>query len=309
MKGTVVILLAAALLVGGCTTAQQTRELLAEPGDLPPRATVSGVPFFAQEDFYCGPAATAMVLAWSGLPVSQEQMAEQVYTPGREGTLQPDVIAAMRRNGRLAVPVDNLRELLGELAAGRPVLVFQNLALDFYPKWHFAVATGYDLGAGELVMNTSIWEKRPVALRTFEHTWRRGGYWALVALRPGELPVAGDEEAVLREAAGLERVKRPADAAMAYEAVLRRWPRSFAGWIGLGNARYALADYAGAETAWRGAIDADADNPAPAWNNLAYALAAQGRRAEAIAAAEKAVELGGPDAAEYRATLDEITNM
>lgn len=304
-----ILAIALLLVVTGCATAQQTRTLLADPGALPIRASVPGIPFFPQEKYYCGPAATAMVLAWTGLPVTQEEMAEQVYTPGREGTLQPDAIAAVRRNGRLAIPVDTLRELLGELAAGRPVLVFQNLALDFAPRWHFAVATGYDLAAGELVMNTGIWESRPVALRTFEHTWRRGGYWALVVLKPGDMPIAAKEEELLRAAAGLERVKRPADAAKAYEAMLERWPRSFAAWMGLGNARYALADHAGAEAAWRGAIAAEPENPAPAWNNLAYALIAQGRRQEAIEAAARAVELGGPDEADYQATLDEITDM
>ena len=57
------------------------------------------------------------------------------------------------------------------------------------------------------------------------------------------------------------------------------------------------------------AIAADPENTAPAWNNLAYVLQALGRRREAIEAAEKAVDLGGPDDPNYRSTLDEITNM
>ncbi len=300
---------AIALFLSACTTAQQTKNLLEEPGGLPPRALVDNVPFFAQEKYYCGPAATAMTLAWSGLAVTQEDMVDQVYTPGREGTLQPDVIAAMRRNGRLAVPVDTMRELLGEIAAGRPVLVFQNLGLEIIPRWHFAVAIGYDLDAGELIMHTGTRDYRPVALRTFEHTWRRGGYWALVALKPGEMPVAAEEMEVVRAAAGLERVSRHGDAVVAYEAILGRWPLSFPAWMGLGNARYAMKDLAGAEQAWRDAIAADLTNSAPAWNNLAYALQALGRRGEAIEAARTAVELGGPDDPNYRATLDEISGI
>lgn len=309
MKRTALYLFAVLLLVSGCATAQQTRVILADPGALPKRAMVADVPFFPQEKYFCGPAATAMTLAWSGLPITQEEMAEQVYTPGREGTLQPDVIAAMRRNGRLTVPVDSLRELLGEIAAGRPVLVFQNLGLEIYPRWHFAVAIGYDLDDGELIMHTGPWDNRPVALRTFEHTWRRGGYWALVALKPGEMPVGAEEAEVVRAAAGLERVNRPVDAAVAYEAILDRWPQSFPAWMGLGNTRYAMNDLAGAEQAWRGAIAADPPNAAPAWNNLAYVLQALGYRPQAVEAAKKAVELGDPDDPNYRATLDEITDM
>ncbi len=305
----ILALLAVLSLAFGCTTAQQTRDLLAEPGMLPEQALVADVPFFPQEKYYCGPAATAMTLAWSGLPVTQEEVAEQVYTPGREGTLQPDVIAAMRRNGRLAVPVDSLRELLGEIAAGRPVLVFQNLGLEFYPQWHFAVAVGYDLDAGNLIMHTGPWDNRPVALRTFEHTWRRGGYWALVVLEPGEMPVAAEEMEVVRAAAGLERVSRHADAALAYEAIIGRWPQSFPAWMGLGNARFALADLVGAEDAWRAAAAADPDIAAPAWNNLAYVLQGMGRRGEAVEAANRAVELGGLDDPNYQATLAEIQNM
>lgn len=309
LRGTALYLGAVLFLVSGCVTAQQTRDIFADPGALPEKAMVADVPFFPQEKYFCGPAATAMTLAWTGLAVTQEDMAKQVYTPGREGTLQPDVIAAMRRNGRLAVPVDSLRELLGEIAAGRPVLVFQNLGLAIYPRWHFAVAIGYDLDAGELIMHTGPWDNRPVALRTFEHTWRRGGYWALVVLKPGEMPVSAEEMEVVRAAAGLERVSRFADAAIAYEAILGRWPQSFPAWMGLGNARYAMKDLAGAEAAWRGAIAADPPNAAPAWNNLAYVLQALGYHPLAVEAAEKAVELGDPDDPNYRATLDEISNM
>ena len=77
-------------------------------------------------------------------------MAAAVYTPGREGTLASDMIAAARRNGRVAVPVTSLPALLAELAAGNPVIVFQNLGLGFVPRWHYAVAFGYDLAAGRI---------------------------------------------------------------------------------------------------------------------------------------------------------------
>ena len=295
------------LTLGACATAQQTAALLEDSGELPLAAEVADVPFFPQEDYYCGPAAVAMTLAWTGLPVTQDDMVGQVYTPGRKGTLQPDVVAALRRNGRLAVRVESMSDMLMEIAAGRPVLVFQNLALSWYPQWHFAVATGYDLETGELILHTGTYESRAMSMSTFEHTWRRGGYWALVVLKPGQLPVNADEIDVLRAAAGLERSGRFGEAADAYETIGGRWPESFAAYMGLGNVRYALADLAGAETAYRMAVAATPEKAAPAWNNLAYVLEEAGRRDEALEAARLAVSLGGDDADNYRATLEEIS--
>lgn len=297
------------LFAAGCATAPETALLRDDPGALPPRAMVDDVPFFPQERYYCGPAAVAMTLAWTGLPVTQEDLVPQVYTPGRKGTLQPDVIAALRRNGRLAVPVHNLSSMLQEIAAGHPVLVFQNLGLSWVPQWHFAVAIGYDLDAGEITLHTGTIEARQVSLSTFERTWARGGRWALVVLQPDQLPVAGNEIDVLRAAAGLERTDRLREAATAYRTITARWPKSFAAYLGLGNTRYAMKDLPGAEAAYREAIAARPDKAAPAWNNLAYVLAALGRHDEAVSAAEAAVAMGGADEANYRSTLAEISAM
>ena len=296
------------LLALGACAAPQTAQLVQDPGDLPPRAEVADVPFFAQERYYCGPASLAMVLAWSGLPVTQEDLVSQVYTPEREGSLQNDVLAAARRNGRLAVPVDTLPDLLAEIAAGHPVLVFQNLALDWYPQWHFAVAIGYDLEARELILHSGLDARRVTPLDTFEHTWKRGDYWALVVLPPDRLPARAEETAVLRAAAGLERSRRLDEAATAYGSILGRWPDSLGALMGLGNVSYAMGDLDAAEAAFRRAIAAHPEAPAP-WNNLAYVLIGLDRRAEAIAAAREAVRLAGDDAAPYRETLDEIAGL
>lgn len=301
------LLLAAVLLsVAACASTRQTTQLLEDPGALPPRATVDGVPFFPQERYYCGPAAVAMALAWTGLPVTQDDLVPQVYTPGREGTLQPDVISALRRNGRLAVAIETLPDLLAELSAGRPVLVFQNLGLSWAPQWHFAVAVGYDLETRDLILHSGTNENYTLDLGTFERTWQRGGYWALVVLKPGQLPARADEVAVLRAAAGLERVARYNEAAIAYQAIGERWPASFAAHFGLGNVRYGLKDLGGAETAYRRAIAARPDAAGPAWNNLAYVLAGLDRKQEAVVAAQEAVE-SDPEDANYRATLAELS--
>lgn len=294
-----------AFLMAGCSTVSWRPPLAAREA-LPRQAEVADVPFFQQERDHCGPASLAMVLAWSGVAVRPDDLVPQVYTPGREGTLRTDMLAAARRHGQLAVPVTTLSDLLAEVAAGHPVLVFQNLGLHWIPRWHFAVAVGYDLDARAIVLRSGTQARHTTSLRTFELTWARGERWAVVILPPSRLPATATEPAVLGAASGLERAGRHAEAAAAYATLLRRWPASYAGLIGLGNARYRLGNDAGAEDAFRRAIDVRPDEPA-AWNNLAYALARQQRREDAIAAAQTALRLARGDVDTYRATLTEVS--
>jgi len=273
---------------------------------LPARAEVADVPFHAQTENQCGPAALAMVLGWSGLPVAPEDVAEQVLTPEREGTLSHDLVTAARRAGRLAMPVQGMDQLLVELAAGHPVVVLQNLGLGWYPQWHYAVAIGYDLEADTLTLHSGEEPRQVMSLATFVRTWQRADQWALSVLPPDSLPALADEGSVLVAAVGLEQAGRHDAAAVAYGAVLERWPDSVAALIGLGNARYAAGQLAGAEAAFRTAVSFHPEEAA-AWNNLAHVLAERGELAEALAAAKRAVDLGGNDAATYRATLQEIS--
>jgi hypothetical protein len=170
--------LAVIWLLAGCAT-PEVAALRADAHGLPPQAEVAGVPFHPQQEQYCGPAALATVLGWSGLPARQDALASEVFTPGREGTLGHDLVGAARRHGRLAVPVSDLPSLLGELAAGHPVMVLQNLALDWYPQWHFAVAVGYDLSTNELALRSGENRRQVVSLDTFNRTWARADRWAL----------------------------------------------------------------------------------------------------------------------------------
>ncbi|MEE8173660.1 MAG: PA2778 family cysteine peptidase, partial [Alphaproteobacteria bacterium] len=111
---------------------------------LPQQVELTNVPFFAQEDYQCGPAALAMALGWSGISIRPEALVEQVYSPARKGSLPSDMITAARRQGRVAYPVDGFDNLLREVAAGHPVIVLQDLGTSLGAYWHFAVVTGYD---------------------------------------------------------------------------------------------------------------------------------------------------------------------
>jgi len=184
------------------------------------------------------------------------------------------------------------------------VVVLQNLALNWAPQWHYAVAIGYDLEARQIVLRSGVTRRLAMSLDTFERTWARSGHWGMLALPPDQLPAVAAESIYVAAVAALERVA-PAAARHAYRTALARWPGSSAARIGLGNASYALRDLAAAQAAFRQATVEHPD-AADAWNNLAQTLHELGARAEALAAARRAVALGGPRLPSYRATLEDI---
>jgi len=294
------------VICAGCTGTQTQRLLETQSSDLPRVSRVADVPFFPQTEFHCGPAAMAMALTWSGVNTTPDSIAPMVYTPGREGTLAPDMITAARRQGRMAVKVAGLNNLLAEIAAGHPVIVFQNLGFTWYPRWHFAVATGYDLNTRQIILHSGKHQNQVTPLDTFENTWARTESWALVVLSPGQLPATAHPEQTLKAAVGLEQAQRPAEAVQAYAAIAAKWPENAPAALGEGNARYALNDYKGAESAYRESIRRDPQQ-ADAWNNLAYALHKQGRRSDAIAAAQNAVTRATYNQALYADTLADVS--
>lgn len=299
-----VFILAAALLAG-CAAPQVSRLIEKRPAGLPEAAEIAATPFFPQEDYQCGPASLAAVLVHAGRDATPESLLPQVYLPARKGSLQAEILAATRRHRLVAYPLaPRMEDLLRELAAGTPVVVLENLALDWWPQWHYAVAIGYDLGRREMVLRSGVTRRLTMPLDTFEHTWARSGHWAMAALPPERLPATASESSYLAAVAALERLA-PAAARRGYEAALARWPRSVAARLGLGNASYALGDLPAAAAAY---LRATLDHPeaADAWNNLAQALHELGSREQALAAARRAVALGGPRLPAYRETLDGI---
>lgn len=299
------LLLALALLLGGCAT--QTRQLMQQgAAGLPRHAELSGTPFFAQERYQCGPASLAMVLRASGIAVTPDALVSQVYVPQREGSLQPEMLAAARRNGAVAMTIPpRLDALLAEVAAGHPVVVLQNLSLPVAPLWHYAVVIGYDLDSGDIILRSGTTERQIMALSTFEHTWGRSDDWGMLALAPGKLPETVDEDGVTSALVAFEKTGDPQQAHKAYEAALRRWPRNISLLLGAGNTLYAAGDRERAALAFQRAAEIHPDS-APAFNNLASVLAELGRTAEARAAAERAVALGGPWRDTALATLRSI---
>jgi tetratricopeptide (TPR) repeat protein len=298
-----------ALLSGCALIAPQTYALKAQrPADLPPRAELTEVPFYPQEnDYFCGPAALAMVLNAAGVKVTPEELVDQVYLPGRKGSLQVEMLAAARRRGLVAYELaPEVTDMLREIADGTPAIVLENYGpFDWFPLWHYSVVVGYDLDRLEVIRRSGIRPRRPTPLPVFEKIWKHENYWAMIAVPPERVPVTATEARYANAVIALERNGQIKNAFTAYGAMLKRWPDSLAGQMGRGNTAYALKDLVTAEASFRQAVEFHPDAPA-AMNNLASVLAERGNLSEALAIAERAVSLGGPLLPQTEATLAEI---
>ena len=297
---------AAALLVflAGCAGPQLRPEDL--PPGLAPRAELAATPFVAQSDYQCGPAAAAMAIGARGGKIDLQTLVDEIYTPGRKGSLQPDMVSAVRRQGLLAYEGRfDLPTLFAWVDAGFPVIVLENLGLDWIPVWHYAVVIGYDLDARTVILRSGRDGRLAMDFKPFANTWARGGNWALIALGPADAPAPAKLTDYLHAALAMERIGRRDAALQAYDAAAKRWPESELSFILAGNAQLAMNDPARAEAEYRHALERNSRSGA-AWNNLAQALLQQGRREDARAAALRAIEAGGPFAAQARETLRQI---
>jgi tetratricopeptide (TPR) repeat protein len=215
------------------------------------------------------------------------------------------MIGAARRHGRLAYLIAGSDSMFEEVAAGHPVIVLQNLGLSWYPVWHYAVVVGYNLHEGIVILHSGVTPRKRLSFRVFYNTWARSDYWGLLVLSPSRLPAMATKHNYISAVLGLEKAHQWRAAIEGYNTALARWPDSLSARMGLGNSYYALGDLESAEAAFREATRRFPTD-GMAFNNLAQVLWEQGKQQEALEAATRAVDLGGPLVEEYRRTLREI---
>lgn len=282
-------------LLGGCASmVPQTMGLRdAWPAGVPERIEHTQVPFFAQDDYQCGPAALATVLANTGAKVTPEDLAKDVYLPARKGSLQVEMLAAPRRFGMVSYRIaPNYADLLREVAAGNPVVILQDLGGGVFTNWHYAVVVGYDYPAGELYLRSGKEKREAMPFTMLEYTWRESQYWAMVVMPPGDIPVTATEEAYLASIAAMARVGEPRAALAAYAGFLKRWPDNLPANIAMANTYHVLGEFGHSEAILRRAAARNPDSVV-ALNNLALTVSDEGRNEEALAIIDTAVRPEG----------------
>lgn len=292
------------VLLESCMIAPQTKSFLERPSNIPQTHEIQNVEFFPQEAFYCGPTTLAEALNFYDIEVKPEEVAPSLFIPGREGSLQIEMVSSARRYGLLAyAETTTIERLLSLVSENIPVIVLQNLGTSWYPRWHYALVIGYDLQDETVMLHTGLSERRVASMELFENTWRRGDYWMLVAIPPQKTSQYLDPFLYVRAAQDLMEVNQEAAALAALESATQQWRDYWLSYLLLGN--HYLDDEPQLALSWydKGA-DTGSDKPS-FLNNYAYALLRNGYKARALDKIQTAVAIE-PDNLRLQNSLAEI---
>ena len=144
---------------------------------------IKGVPFYPQEDFFCGPASLSSILNFYGLMTDQEEIAKEIYVSKLKGSLTIDLLNYAKKSGFNAqFYKGSIEDLKKNIKARKPLILFLNLGFKFFPVRHYLVVVGIDDG-GEKVITYSGREKNKVySFEALLKAWKRTGYGTLKVL-------------------------------------------------------------------------------------------------------------------------------
>lgn len=230
------------------------------------------VPFFPDDKTLCGPSALATVLGHAGANVSVEEAADQVYLPGRKGSLQAEMLGGIRRQGLMPLALPGEPEALIEaIRAGYPVLVLQQLRRLWLTRWHYAVVVGYRSETDAFVLRSGREERKHMPMAEFMASWAPAEHWAYVAIDSNTLPEIATAETYLQGAIGLESAGQFALAGQAFALGMQRWPEEPLFGFGMANALLQANRPVRAVDAYRQVLTAHPNHVASR-NNLAFLL-------------------------------------
>ncbi len=150
------------------------------PGFQPPEKSriITGVPFHAQEDYQCGPAALASVLNFHGDPVTPEAIAGDIFRPGLRATVTLDLVLYARSRGFPAQWFSGRPEdIVRAVDRNRPLVVMLDYGWNAISKNHFLVLFGYSPQG--VIVHDGRRRDKLIPWNDFLPPWLKAGGWTM----------------------------------------------------------------------------------------------------------------------------------
>jgi predicted double-glycine peptidase len=154
-------------------------------GDIPEsrqNRIISNVPFYAQEDYQCGPASLAGVMNYWKIDVTPDDIAKEIYSKSAKGTLNIDMVIYPQRKGLIAEQYSgNMKDLKKNIDSGYPLVVLVDYGLWVFQSNHFMVVVGYNEDG--VIVNSGKDKGKFISEEDFIKTWEKTKFWTLLIKR------------------------------------------------------------------------------------------------------------------------------
>jgi predicted double-glycine peptidase len=149
---------------------------------------IENVPYFAQENFQCGPAALATVVNYwylregSGKQLLIETIIADIYSPSARGVLGMDLgLYAQKLGFDMTGRAGTVDDIKRNVDMGVPVIILVDYGMFAYQQNHFMVAKGYT--SDGIIVNSGRAENQVIPVKDLNKIWKKTGFWSLV-VRP-----------------------------------------------------------------------------------------------------------------------------
>ena len=276
-----------------------------------PYVELKKVPFYPQEAYLCGPASLKMVAEYwkqkgeSIRDVPYETIEKVTFVPSKKGSFQPQMVAAARQLGLVAIESTQRADLFELLDGGIPTIVLLNQGTESIPVWHYAVVIGFDIDRQLVILRSGKTKREVMKIATFYEFFKKGGHWKLIAVPTTMVPPGVKESTYLKAAYDLEQTLDDELVQGAYESALKKWPKSLLVKLAAANYFFDKYHYEIAYDLYDDVLKKDPNDPI-ALNNMAETLYYLGEFDEALDFIDRAIKQHGKFKKEFDDTRRKI---
>ena len=140
---------------------------------------IKNVPFYPQKLYHCGPASLAGVLNYWKLPVTQDDVADAIYSKTAKGTLNIDMLAYVEKKGfKVKQFKSSISDIPTHINSGYPLIVMVDYGLWRYQKNHFMVIVGYNNNGA--YVNSGEKNLMFINFNKLYNIWKKTNFWTML---------------------------------------------------------------------------------------------------------------------------------
>ncbi len=140
---------------------------------------IENIPFYAQLTYQCGPASLAGVLNYWGVPVTPDDIADEIYSKSAKGTLDIDMVLYAQKKGLDAIQYKgSIEDIKKNLDSAYPIIVLVDYGFFFYQVNHFMVVIGYNQDG--VIVNSGKEREKFISEKDFLKAWEKTHFWTLL---------------------------------------------------------------------------------------------------------------------------------